>query len=164
MQLQREPQQCRLELLPVLRALGRRHLLLRERHLYVPRSKLRLCGLRLELELQLVQPGSVLGGKYRLIRQLDRGGMGAVWEAQHLTLGAAVAVKLMDMQIGASEDSMKRFLREAQAAAALRSPHVVQILDYGIDSGVPYIVMELLEGESLAARLERQPLSPQQTA
>jgi serine/threonine-protein kinase len=111
-----------------------------------------------------VQPDSVLSGKYRLIRQLDRGGMGAVWEAQHLVLGSSVAVKLMDAEISASPETMTRFLREAQAAAALRSPHVVQILDYGIDEGVPYIVMELLEGETLATRLARQVLSPSQTA
>jgi eukaryotic-like serine/threonine-protein kinase len=110
-----------------------------------------------------VHADATLGGKYRLIRQLDQGGMGSVWEAQHLLLGSSVAVKLMDPQIAASPQAMSRFLREAQSAAALRSPHVVQILDYGIDGGVPYIVMELLEGESLAARLEREPLTARET-
>ena len=98
-------------------------------------------------------------------RELGRGGMGSVWLAQHLTLRSPVAIKLIDPSIATSPEALSRFLREAQAAASLRSPHVVQILDHGVDEGVPFIVMELLDGESLAARLERQRrLSPQDTA
>jgi serine/threonine protein kinase len=81
--------------------------------------------------------------------------MGAVWRAEHQALRSPVAIKVIDEQIAQSPDALARFLREAQSAAALRSPHVVQILDYGTDRGVPYIAMELLEGESLATRLER---------
>lgn len=81
--------------------------------------------------------------------------MGSVWHAQHLTLRSDVAVKLMDPAIALSATGLQRFLREARAAASIRSPHVVQILDHGVDEGTPYIVMEMLEGESLAARLER---------
>jgi serine/threonine-protein kinase len=76
-----------------------------------------------------------------------------------------VAIKLLDPEIAASAHNLERFLREARAAATLRSPHVVQILDHGVDEGTPYIVMEQLEGESLAQRLERcHKLSPQDTA
>src|SRR4051812_43597441 len=110
-------------------------------------------------------PPRVLSGKYRLDRELGRGGMGSVWLAQHLTLHSPVAIKLIDATIATNPEALSRFLREAQAAASLRSPHVVQILDHGVDDGVPFIVMELLDGESLAARLERQGrLSPQDTA
>jgi serine/threonine-protein kinase len=82
--------------------------------------------------------------------------MGSVWRAQHLTLRSPVAIKLIDPSLASSEEALARFLREAQAAASLRSPHVVQILDHGVDAGVPYIAMELLDGESLADRLTRK--------
>src|SRR5262245_12574765 len=98
----------------------------------------------------------VLGQKYRLIRQLDAGGMGSVWLAQHVNLDSLVAVKLMGKQVAATPAGTERFLREARTAASLRSPHVVQILDYGVHEGTPFIAMELLEGESLAARLARE--------
>ena len=91
--------------------------------------------------------------------------MGSVWRAEHLALRSPVAIKLIDPSLANSEEALMRFLREAQAAASLRSPHVVQILDHGVDQGVPYIVMELLDGESLAARLERVgKLAPADTA
>jgi serine/threonine protein kinase len=102
-----------------------------------------------------VVPGAVLAGKYTLERKLGQGGMGAVWRAEHLQLRSPVAIKVIDEQIAGSADALARFMREAQSAAALRSPHVVQILDYGSDRGVPFIAMELLEGESLATRLDR---------
>lgn len=97
----------------------------------------------------------VLAGRYRLIGKLGEGGMGSVWRAEHLTLHTQVAVKLIDPAIAEIREATMRFQREAQAAAELRSSHIVQILDYGIHQGVPFIVMELLEGESLMARLRR---------
>jgi serine/threonine-protein kinase len=110
-------------------------------------------------------PNQILSGKYRLERELGRGGMGSVWLAQHLTLRSPVAIKLIDPAIANNHEALSRFLREAQAAASLRSPHVVQILDHGVDEGVPFIVMELLDGESLASRLERlRRLPPTDTA
>jgi serine/threonine protein kinase len=91
--------------------------------------------------------------------------MGSVWLAEHMTLRSPVAIKLIDPGIAENPEALARFLREAQSAASLRSPHVVQILDHGVDNGVPFIVMELLEGESLASRLERlHRLSPADTA
>jgi eukaryotic-like serine/threonine-protein kinase len=102
-----------------------------------------------------VVQGRVLANRYRLISQLGQGGMGAVWRAQHVELGTPAAVKLIDETIAMSPEATARFKREAQAAASLRSPYVVQILDYGVDEGTPYIAMELLEGESLADRLKR---------
>ena len=98
----------------------------------------------------------VLGQKYRLIRQLEAGGMGSVWLAEHVQLSSLVAVKLIAREVAATPAGRERFLREARLAASLRSPNVVQILDYGLHEGMPFIAMELLEGESLAARLDRE--------
>ena len=100
------------------------------------------------------QTGQILSGKYRLIHVLGEGSMGTVWLAEHLALRASVALKLMRGNRHEA-DACARFLREARIASLLRSPHVVQVLDYGVDAGMAYIVMERLEGESLAARLER---------
>jgi eukaryotic-like serine/threonine-protein kinase len=107
---------------------------------------------------------SVLAGRYRLERQLGKGGMGSVWLAEHLALRSWVAVKLMDPAIAATPEGAERFRREAQAAASLRSAHVVQVLDYGVHETTPYLVMELLNGESLAGCLEREKrLTPERT-
>ncbi len=100
-------------------------------------------------------PGRVIAGRYRLVSQLGQGGMGSVWHADHMSLSSPVAIKLIDPEIARRPEMLERFQREAQSSAALRSPHVVQILDYGVDEGVPFIAMELLEGESLAGRLAR---------
>lgn len=99
--------------------------------------------------------GRVLAGRFRLVEILGRGGMGSVWRARHLELDTDVAVKLMDPNLTTNEEGLARFRREAQAAASLKSPHVVQVFDYGIDGDTPYIAMELLQGESLAKRIER---------
>jgi eukaryotic-like serine/threonine-protein kinase len=99
--------------------------------------------------------GRVLAGRYRLTSKLGQGGMGSVWRAEHLALGSPLAIKLIDPGIAQTAEAAARFKREAQAAADLRSAHVVQIMDYGVDEGVPFIAMELLDGESLGARLEK---------
>jgi serine/threonine protein kinase len=103
----------------------------------------------------VVSAGAILAGKYRLIGLIGRGGMGSVWKAEHLGWEAPVAIKLMN--VTHNPQALARFQREARLAAGLRSPHVVQVLDDGVDelSGAPFIVMELLEGESLAERLGR---------
>ncbi|MBI4951395.1 MAG: serine/threonine protein kinase, partial [Myxococcales bacterium] len=108
-----------------------------------------------------VEAGQVVAGRYRLVKVLGRGGMGSVWLADHLSLLSPVAVKIIKPQIAKSHLSLSRFLREAKAAAMLRSPHVVQILDHGSDGDIAFIAMELLEGESLFQRLYREvKLSP----
>jgi serine/threonine-protein kinase len=86
--------------------------------------------------------------------------MGSVWRAEDLTLGSPVAVKLIDASLAGDPSVQARFYQEAKAAAALRSPHVVQIFQYGVDEGIPFIAMELLEGESLAQRLARVRILP----
>jgi eukaryotic-like serine/threonine-protein kinase len=109
--------------------------------------------------------GRIIQGRYRLVSMLGQGGMGSVWRAVHLELGTPVAVKLIDPEAADSRQALARFKREAQSAASLRGTNVVQILDYGEDDGIAYIVMELLEGESLGARLSRKaPLSAAETA
>jgi hypothetical protein len=92
--------------------------------------------------------------------------MGAVWRAEHLGWEAPVAVKLMNRDVAAQPEARARFEREVRLAAELRSPHVVQVLDHGVDerTRIPFIAMELLEGESLEARLRRKgSLSPVET-
>lgn len=98
----------------------------------------------------------LIAGKYRLERRLAGGGMGSVWVARHTLLDVNVAIKFRKNPEGLDPKGELRFRREAQAAAHIKSPHVVQIHDYGVDAGTPYIVMELLEGEDLAACLERE--------
>ena len=113
-----------------------------------------------------VLAGSILGGKYRLISEIGRGGMGSVWRAEHLAWAAPVALKIMNRDITARPEAVARFEREVRLAAGLRSPHVVQVLDHGVDEATrtPFIAMELLEGESLARRLRREEaLSPAET-
>lgn len=99
--------------------------------------------------------GTVLAEKYRLVRRLAGGGMGSVWLARHLTLDADVAVKLMAPELVGTQAARSRFEREAKACAQLKSPHVIRVFDFGLHEGVPFMVMELLAGEDLAARLER---------
>jgi len=98
----------------------------------------------------------VIAGKYELLSPLASGGMGCVWTARHIDLDIPVAVKLMALAYTTSHRERVRFLREARAAARLRSRNVVTVLDYGVDRGAQYIVMERLEGEDLWTRLERR--------
>lgn len=97
-------------------------------------------------------PGLVIGGKVRLDNLLGKGGMGAVWRGTHLTLNTPVAIKFM---AESTPEALTRFQREAQVAAHIRSSNVVAIHDFGVEHGLPYIVMELLDGEDLGARLKR---------
>src|SRR5215471_13597647 len=108
-------------------------------------------------------PGTVLG-RYEIGRQLGRGGMGAVYEAVHRDLKKRVAVKVLFGALAANEEAKQRFLREGEAASRIRHPHVVDVTDVGSDGTRSYLVMELLEGEDLAARLDRGPLTPEDAA
>jgi serine/threonine-protein kinase len=109
--------------------------------------------------------GLVVAERFRLVRPLGEGGMGAVWVAQHVELDTPCALKFMHPEAARSPETAARFRREARAVAHLRSPHVVQILDHGVWRGTPYIAMELLEGEDLAKRLKRvRPMPPRDVA
>ena len=82
--------------------------------------------------------------------------MGSVWKAEHLLLHSHVAVKIIDPDVARLEFNLARFLREAKTLATLRSPHVVQVLDFGSDAETPYLVMELLHGQTLGRRISAQ--------
>jgi serine/threonine-protein kinase len=100
------------------------------------------------------QPGDVLAGKYSVERVLGRGGMGVVLAAQHLQLEERVAIKLMLPEVATNGEAVARFVREARAAAKIKSEHVARVSDVGtLDGGVPYMVMECLEGADLGALL-----------
>ncbi len=111
-------------------------------------------------------PGLELSGSIRLEKKLAEGGMGSVWTAQHLALKTQVAVKFLAAHLAQDAAAAARFQREAMAAARIKSPHVVQIFDHGMSTEHgPYIVMELLEGETLSAFVQRHGrLSPPLTA
>lgn len=110
-------------------------------------------------------PKEILADRYRVVALLGKGGMGSVWRGEHLSLGTPVAIKLLAPHLAERATVRARFLLEARAAASLRSKHVVQIFDHGVDEELPYIVMELLRGESLAARLHnRKRLEPRLVA
>jgi eukaryotic-like serine/threonine-protein kinase len=102
-----------------------------------------------------IREGAIVAGKYQIERPLTRGGMGSIWVARHLKLDMPVAVKLMAPALAETPTGRARFEREARAAALIQSPNVAQIHDYGVEDGTPYIVMELLTGEDLGARLHR---------
>jgi serine/threonine protein kinase len=101
-------------------------------------------------------PGAVIGGKYRLDRLLGEGGMGQVWAAHNVALDADVAIKVI--RGDANRESMNlRLLQEARSAARLGHPAIVRVFDIGqTAAGDPFIVMELLQGESLEARVARE--------
>ena len=95
-------------------------------------------------------PGTIIGEKYRLEEQIGEGGMASVWRATHTTLERSFAVKFVELDLGASTTRRERFLREAQLAASVHHRCVVDIVDYGqMENGQPYMIMELLVGETL---------------
>jgi eukaryotic-like serine/threonine-protein kinase len=104
----------------------------------------------------LVRAGDVLAGKYQVERVLGMGGMGVVVAATHLHLREQVAIKLLLPNLVEHPETLARFLREARAAARVKSPHVTRVFDFGtLESGAPFIVMELLEGVSMSAMIRR---------
>ncbi|HEY8041003.1 MAG TPA: protein kinase [Polyangiaceae bacterium] len=109
--------------------------------------------------------GTLLVGKYKVSRELGRGGMAAVYEAENITIGKKLAVKVLAAELSNSAIVIERFFREARAAASVKSPYIVEVYDSGrLEDGRPFIAMELLEGESLYDRMARVRLiDPQST-
>lgn len=99
--------------------------------------------------LHLPSPGVLVASKYRIERLLDCGSMGAVFRAQHEEMQRAVALKFLLPRLAGVEEYRERFISEARAAARVRHPNVVHIYDLGEYDGLPFLVMELLEGQSL---------------
>ncbi len=125
-------------------------------------SRQTAVGNSLQLARSLPAPadmvGQVLRDTYRILQVLDHGGMGVVLDAEHLRLHRRVAVKVLLL---ADSAALARFQREAEIISQLSHPHIVQIIDYDTTSdNQPYIVMERLHGESLAARLDRERVVP----
>jgi len=95
-------------------------------------------------------------GRYEAVRRLGRGAMGEVLEGRHVDLGTRVALKVLHGDAAGDPGALRRVVREGRALAAIRHPHVVTVLDVGVEGGRPFLVMELLEGEDLAKKLARE--------
>ncbi len=99
--------------------------------------------------------GTVLDDKFEVVRLLGEGGMGAVYLARHKTINKPVAIKFLHANLADREEVVKRFYREAQAAAAIRHSNIIDVMDLGVSpKGEPYIVMEYLDGEGLSRRID----------
>jgi serine/threonine protein kinase len=98
----------------------------------------------------------LVGGRYELEGLIGQGGVGEVWRARHVALNSHVAIKLLQVHSAEKDNARRRFTTEAQITAQLKSPNAVQVFDFGVtDEGQPYLVMELLEGETLGERIAR---------
>jgi serine/threonine protein kinase len=95
-------------------------------------------------------------GDYRVVRLLARGGMGRVFEAEHVPSGRVVALKLPDASASSDPTALRRFRAEGRLLDSVRHPNIVRVFDVGVQDDCPFIVMELLRGETLRARVERQ--------
>jgi hypothetical protein len=106
--------------------------------------------------------GDIIDGKYRIIRLLGEGGMGAVYEGENTRIHRKVAIKVLHSAVAATGEAVARFEREAQAAGRIGSEHIVEVLDLGnLPSGDRYMVMEFMDGDSLSGRIrDRVRLTP----
>src|SRR5688572_1613723 len=100
--------------------------------------------------------GTILDDKYRIVRELGTGGMGAVYEGENVRIRRKVAIKLLHASVSSQTEVVTRFEHEAQAAAQIGSDHICEVLDLGhLPDGTRYMVMEYLDGETLGARIKR---------
>lgn len=100
--------------------------------------------------------GEVFQGKFEIVKLLGVGGMGRVYQAQHIDLENMVAIKILSSALNNDRDAIERFKREAKAMGRIQHPNAVRVIDSGVDSGNCYLVMEFLEGESLRERLAKR--------
>ena len=98
-------------------------------------------------------------GRYRIVRRIDAGGMGEIWEADDTLLGRRVAIKVLAEELAGDRVAVRRFRREARATAKLDHPNVIRVFDF-VDGEAPFLVLELLEGQTLADRLRRDGALP----
>ncbi len=99
------------------------------------------------------EPGTTLRGTYQILHQLGAGGMGRVYAASHARLPGLVAVKALHREFARNENAVLRFRGEAEIMAGLRHPHIVQVFDFDVEQGTPYLVMEFIEGRNLGERM-----------
>src|SRR5687768_7384870 len=101
-----------------------------------------------------LQAGQILADKYRIVRMVGHGGMGAVYEGENTRIRRRVAIKTLHAQVSGKADVLQRFEREAQAAGRIGSEHIVEVLDMGdLPDGSRFMVMEYLEGMTLGDRI-----------
>jgi len=103
---------------------------------------------------------AVLDGRYRVVEKLGQGGMGAVYRAEVVPDGGSVAVKVLLDELVSDDQQRERFEREARALFGLEHPHILHVHDFGVVNGLPYLVMELLEGQTLETVIEESPPDP----
>jgi hypothetical protein len=104
----------------------------------------------------MLEPGQVIDGKYRIVRLIGEGGMGAVFEGENVRISRRVAIKVLHPNAMANPETVQRFEREAQAAGRIGSDHILEILDLGtLSDGGRYMVMEFLAGETLSSRIRK---------
>src|SRR4051812_35877512 len=103
-----------------------------------------------------LQPGQILDNKYRIVRLIGEGGMGAVFEGENTLIKRRVAIKVLHAQAAGHAGTVVRFEREAQAAGRIGSEHILEIIDLGaLPGGDRYMVMEFLDGEPLSDRIRK---------
>ncbi len=115
-------------------------------------------------EEHLPKPGETLAGKYRIERIIGKGGMGAVLAAHHLLLDQRIAIKFLLGEIAQNDEARRRFTNEGKNAFKIKSEHVCSIFDIGEEKGMPYMVMEFLDGEDLSQMLEKTGALPVEEA
>ena len=104
-----------------------------------------------------IEPGRVVAGRYTVVRELGAGGMGCVYQARQSGVERDVALKVLTDRLAADDEARRRFEREARVVSGLRHPNTVTLYDFGVtDDGLAYMVMELLQGETLAAEIARE--------
>lgn len=111
--------------------------------------------------LPVISKDHLIAGKYRIVEEIGRGGMGVVYQAEDIRLKRTVALKFLPPQLADSAELRERFLIEAQAAAALSHPNICVIHEVGETEDRPYIAMEYVEGETLRDRIRKGPVKPQ---
>jgi serine/threonine-protein kinase len=104
--------------------------------------------------------GRELGGRYRIVERLASGAMGVVYRSERVGLGRPVAIKFLHGWIAAQPDRIRRFETEARAASRLSHPNCAAVIDFGVDDGAPYLVMELMTGATLRALIDKSPVAP----
>ena len=116
----------------------------------------------LEAPVQIMKPGSLIAGKYKIIEETGQGGMGIVYKADDIKLKRCVALKFLPPHLMNSPELKERFVIEAQAAAALNHPNICVIYEVGESGEHPYIAMEYVEGQTLRDRIRKGPLAPRE--